>query len=145
MADETQQATTNSALPFGSRAKQGISQFHGVRSYLCAHVRDRASSREGEGGERCGTGLKRTSQLGTDAAWQQRTNTRRRQQRLDTMAALVRHGLFKNSNQYNAVSNVNIYFIFILLSLYNLISTFLTSFQHNTHITLVLYILDTTQ
>lgn len=38
MADETQQATTNSALPFGSRAKQGISQFHGVRSYLCAHV-----------------------------------------------------------------------------------------------------------
>lgn len=38
MADETQQATTNSALPFGSRGKQSISQFHGVRSYLCAHV-----------------------------------------------------------------------------------------------------------
>lgn len=104
MADETQQATTNSALPFGSRAKQGISQFHGVRSYLCAHVRDRAGARYGKKCAACRAHARLSSNVGRSCVQPRRGSSARIH---DTMA-LVRHGLFKNSNKYNAASNVNI-------------------------------------
>lgn len=114
MADEAQQATTNSALPFGSEAKQGISQFYGART-ATAHTSPNQLVLTNHKLERRAP-IGRTSQITTYLHIEKTTT--------DMMAALIRHGLFKISHRFSSSQNVNIIiFLFFPLFIYSNILT----------------------